>query len=140
MEQTLRKRFMWSEQEIEILKENFKSPIKWDTLLTLLPLRTRDCIHKKAQQLKLNPYRYVYVGSQGYLVKGTYRNRSSKLYLHRIIYENYYHVVLTSNDIIHHVDGDKTNNAISNLIRMSRSEHIKLHKDLLTNARASKKR
>ena len=133
------KRKRWTDEEVEILKEHFKAPIKWDNLLQLLPNRTRDTIHKKAQSLKLKPYAYLYIGSQGYLVKGKYRNRSSKTYLHRVIYENYYNVQLTKNDIIHHKDGNKLNNDISNLERLTRAEHINKHRNELLNARASKK-
>ena len=50
-----------------------------------------------------------------------------KRYLHRVVYEDYYGVELTSNDIIHHKDGRKTNNNISNLERMTRAEHNKTH-------------
>lgn len=34
---------------------------------------------------------------------------------------------LTFNEVVHHVDGNKSNNEISNLMLMTRSEHSKIH-------------
>ena len=47
--------------------------------------------------------------------------------LHRVLYEKYHGVELTKKDIIHHIDGDKENNNVSNLKLMTKSEHSKLH-------------
>jgi hypothetical protein len=47
--------------------------------------------------------------------------------LHRVIYEKYHKVKLTTKDVIHHIDGDKENNSISNLKLMTLAEHSKLH-------------
>lgn len=58
----------------------------------------------------------------------------SKRY-HRYIYEKYYHVSLTTKDIIHHIDGDKKNNNIDNLMLMTRSQHINHHRNDLINGR-----
>ena len=132
------KRKYWTEEECTILKNNYKNPINWSTLLKLLPDRNKETVYKKAQALNLNPYDYCYTGTQGYLIKGERRNRSIKKYLHRVVYENHYNVTLTSYDIIHHIDGDKTNNEISNLQRMTRAEHCKHHHAKLLSARRSK--
>lgn len=48
--------------------------------------------------------------------------------LHRLIYEDHYDIVLGSDIIIHHIDGDKSNNDISNLTPLSISEHSRTHK------------
>lgn len=32
-------------------------------------------------------------------------------------------------EIVHHIDGDKLNNKVDNLLWMSRSEHMKLHRN-----------
>lgn len=48
--------------------------------------------------------------------------------LHRLIYEDYFHISLLDTAIIHHIDGNKLNNDISNLKLVSASEHINLHK------------
>ena len=34
---------------------------------------------------------------------------------------------LNSNEVVHHIDGNKSNNDLSNLALMTRSEHARLH-------------
>lgn len=48
---------------------------------------------------------------------------------HRLIAEDMIGRALTSKEIVHHIDGNKQNNDPSNLQIMSRSEHVKLHRD-----------
>lgn len=59
-------------------------------------------------------------------------NSQGKVYYHRYIYW-----LNTKEDIsnfdIHHKDGNKENNNFSNLIKISRSDHAKLHNPLLIN-------
>lgn len=71
-------------------------------------------------------------GSASKDYKGYYRISSSKegnrhKLLHRLIFEDFYQIKLPSNIIIHHDDGNKTNNEIWNLIPMTNAEHISLH-------------
>jgi len=42
---------------------------------------------------------------------------------------------LLSNEIVHHIDGDKKNNSLDNLIIITRSEHKKLHPNIGINSR-----
>jgi hypothetical protein len=42
---------------------------------------------------------------------------------------------LQSSELVHHRDGNKENNAVSNLEVMTQSEHTKVHKDALTQGR-----
>lgn len=46
---------------------------------------------------------------------------------HRIIMERRLGRELRDDEVIHHIDHDKTNNDISNLVVMTRSEHTRLH-------------
>ncbi len=62
----------------------------------------------------------IRVHSDGYL-----RN-SKDQYIHRLVMEAFLGRNLKSEEHIHHVDGDVTNNDISNMIVMSNSEHRKL--------------
>ena len=64
--------------------------------------------------------------------KGYYRITSEKegnidKFLHRLIFEDYHNCKLDKSDVIHHIDGDKTNNHPTNLICMSRKAHAILH-------------
>ena len=50
---------------------------------------------------------------------------------HRAIVEELLQRKLDYNEIIHHIDGNPKNNSLDNLIILSRSNHGKLHKELL---------
>lgn len=50
-----------------------------------------------------------------------------KLY-HREVVEQFLGRPLRSDEIVHHLDGDNTNNDINNLTVMTQSEHINLHR------------
>lgn len=45
---------------------------------------------------------------------------------HRKVYEDYYNCVLLPWVVIHHIDGNKVNNDISNLQPFSKSQHMRL--------------
>lgn len=64
--------------------------------------------------------------------KGYYRSSTDfKCYMHRYVWE-YYNGPIPKGYEIHHIDFDRSNNDISNLQLLSRSEHRKIHADLLT--------
>lgn len=50
-----------------------------------------------------------------------------KMDLHRLIVERRIGRKLFFNEVVHHVDGDPSNNNSDNLVVMSRSEHSSLH-------------
>jgi hypothetical protein len=63
----------------------------------------------------------------------TYRqlyNKGNPRSEHRIVMEKHLGRLLTSDEIIHHIDGNKRNNDISNLLITNRSEHIKMHPEI----------
>lgn len=60
-------------------------------------------------------------------------NYQGKL-LHRLIYEEHYGSI-PNGFCIHHLDNDKNNNHPSNLILMSKSNHHKLHFNMVNNPR-----
>ena len=51
---------------------------------------------------------------------------------HRIIMENHLGRKLKRNEVIHHINGNKFDNRIENLMIMTPQEHNKLHKEKLT--------
>ena len=65
--------------------------------------------------------------SHGYHVISSTKEGNHHKALHRLIFEDFYQIQLPENIVIHHNDGDKTNNEIWNLIPMTRAEHSYLH-------------
>lgn len=59
-----------------------------------------------------------------------------KAWEHRVIVENALGRKLSPNEIVHHIDGDKGNNALSNLEVMTRQEHAFAHKDTINRSKA----
>ena len=59
--------------------------------------------------------------------KGNYRNGLLK---HKMIAEQVLGRTLTSNEVVHHMDGNKENNTVENLIVLSRGKHVALHRYL----------
>ncbi len=62
----------------------------------------------------------------GYLYINLGENKSKPL--HRYLYEKYHKTQLSENDIVHHINGNKLDNRIENLMVMTRAEHIIYHK------------
>lgn len=67
---------------------------------------------------KYLPHRRV--GGRGYAFIGQKRE-------HQVIMENLLGRPLESNEVVHHIDGNKANNNSNNLQVMTRGEHIKYH-------------
>lgn len=83
-----------------------------------------------------------YINDSGYVLK-LHRNHPSnvrKPYLreHRLILEAHLGRILTKDEIVHHINGNKTDNRLENLMIVTRSEHIKMHRDQLYRARWNK--
>ena len=53
--------------------------------------------------------------------------RGKRIDEHRLIMQNVLGRKLDRNEVVHHIDGNKSNNSLENLIVMTRSEHTRLH-------------
>lgn len=80
-------------------------------------------IQTKYGTAKLNPNGYYWITSG--------KEGNNRKLLHRLIFEEYYNISLDEEFpegvYIHHLDENKTNNEIWNLVPMSPSEHTTLH-------------
>lgn len=63
----------------------------------------------------------------GYLQITSRKEGNKGRVLHRLIFEDFYKIKLPKNIVIHHNDGDPTNNEIWNLVPMRWEEHTFLH-------------
>lgn len=72
-----------------------------------------------------------HVASNGYVeikVKGHPRqNKRGYVYEHQFVMEQHIGRLLKKGEVVHHIDGNKQNNDISNLMLLTNEEHAKLH-------------
>lgn len=72
-----------------------------------------------------------WINKSGYKILEIKRNgKRYRIREHRLVMEEYLGRKLTVKEDVHHKDGNKLNNEISNLELMSKSEHSKLHHKL----------
>lgn len=120
-------KFKWTEEHKDYVKTNYEElgarPIA-DYLG--IPIGR---VNKMAQELgvKYKP-KDEYICSQGYKVIGKSSNR---IYEHRKVIQEHLGRELLPTEIVHHIDGNKLNNDISNLVITTRAEHIEEHRELL---------
>lgn len=67
------------------------------------------------------------INNNGYYVIVSSKEGNFQKLLHRLIIEDFYNICLPDDWVVHHDDGNKTNNEIWNLIPMPRSEHSHMH-------------
>ena len=72
-------------------------------------------------------YGNAQIDSNGYYVIKSWKEGNNGKRLHRLIFEDFYQIELPPDIVIHHDDGDKTNNEIWNLIPLTKGEHTALH-------------
>jgi hypothetical protein len=80
------------------------------------------CMWKVEKVISKGDYLYAKVSGHPNATKDGY------VLYHRIVMENHLGRLLSSNEVVHHKDGNKKNNVIDNLEVLSMSEHSKLHK------------
>ena len=112
----------YTEEEDNFLRENYCN-------MTVKELenhlnRTEKAIRSRKNKLKLNNKydnlrekrgKEYYINSDGYYI--TYDKEQKKYNgSHRVIYEEHYGIKLKGNQYIHHIDGNKKNNNIENLL------------------------
>lgn len=92
--------------------------------------RNDFCNKKCAREFTSKNMKHKLYMENGYLIK--YKkgyNKKGNAKLHRLIMEEYLGRKLAPDEVVHHIDGDKLNNDISNLRVMKNGEHSKLHRN-----------
>jgi len=80
---------------------------------------SNEVVHTKFGNAKIAPNGYYLITSRK---EGNYKKR-----LHILIYEDHHRCCILPKNIVHHIDGNRLNNDISNLQLMSWGEHTRLH-------------
>jgi hypothetical protein len=118
---------------IQFYVRRFKSKGKFGTFCSRrcaksCSVRHEDVSHLKPFRFKKGQVPYNYKGttehSGGYLCEFEDGHRQLQ---HRLVVERFIGRKLKRSEVIHHIDGDKTNNSIENLQIMTQSDHIKAH-------------
>ena len=91
------------------------------------PFMLRDGSYEKAENLRPNmslmPL-YVSDGGKYCSINKAWNNTGKKMYLHRWVAENYLlNRPLMDDEVVHHVDGNKHNNTVENLLVMKSKDH-----------------
>ena len=86
-------------------------------------LRCRDC-RMEADHPRQGTAKDWHINNGGYYYK--FRD-NKRLLQHRVVMEEFLGRELTTDEHVHHIDGDKLNNSIENLEVLLKSDHHKHH-------------
>ena len=116
----------YTETEIAFIKKYY--PNKGSLWCATRLNRSPNALNKKIKKLGLTiNWTYLYIDGNGYLMNC--EDRSNRYWVHRKVMETKLGRPLQPGEVVHHIDKNKRNNDPSNLTVMSRSEHIKIHKE-----------
>ena len=76
-----------------------------------------------------NIQKIVSKGDYNYAVIPEHPNRTKNNYVleHRAVVENHLGRLLSNDEVVHHINGNKKDNRVENLLILSEEEHAKLH-------------
>jgi len=88
---------------------------------------TKDATKPNSTSFKIGPEHPRWKGVDAHYYVVPISKRVGPIALHRDIMEKYLGRKLDHSEHVHHIDGDKHNNDIANLVVLSASEHARLH-------------
>jgi hypothetical protein len=79
----------------------------------------------------LNGYGHTKVHNRGYILayvpKHPHAHKDGYVMMHTVIMERHIGRYLNDNEVVHHINHDKTDNRIENLMLMDKKEHMSMH-------------
>ena len=123
-------RFCSTKCRDEALKKGKEIPCKKCGKL-FYTTRNEFCSKECARAYRSDTMEHKVYKENGYLVRYEQGyNKKGNVKVHRQVMEEYLGRRLKPSEVVHHKDGNKLNNDISNLEVMSRGDHSKLHRAL----------
>ena len=114
----------WTQEEVDYIRKFYKDHTAREIGEALG--RTRAAVALRASQLGLRKQNWMPNGVRSVTAQGYHRY--GQQYIQRIVWEEAHGPVPPKHEI-HHVDGDKLNNELSNLRCISLSEHRRIHSE-----------
>ena len=140
----------WSDEQIEYLKIHYRTDRACDIAVVIN--KSVSGIHHKASNLKIGKDKEGFFEARSRATSGkssgnfkNYRRKTPKGYYvryvpdhpnasknglvmeHRLVVEEYLGVILPSEFVVHHINGNKADNRIENLAIMTNAAHTALH-------------
>lgn len=96
---------------------------------TFYTTRNEFCSKECCRSFRKQNYKHKTYLENGYICEyHAGYNRKGNAKQHRIIMERHLGRRLTMNEVVHHLNGDKTDNRLENLIVLQRGEHSRMHR------------
>ena len=92
--------------------------------------RHKFCCHECATNYRKKHYEHKVYKEKGYFVRYiSGYNKKGNAKIHRLVMEEHLGRKLKPNEVVHHINEDRTDNRLENLQLMTRGEHSRLHRE-----------
>lgn len=122
---------LWCKEEFDSRAKNHGRELK---RMHMRKFCSRKCMARERATYHNQEQHHQWKGGlfqdSGYVRINLYKKFGDKRYmpgLHRYIMMQQENRLFSYNEVVHHIDGDKQNNVLDNLVVLSRSYHSKLH-------------
>ena len=119
----------WTKKEDDFIKANY--PTRGCQYCAEKLDRSTHATYKRAESLGVkNEPKHFHIDYQGYKRVVIPEEENRVQVEHRVIMERHLGRKLASTEIVHHIDGDKLNNSLDNLVITTRADHANMHREV----------